>query len=135
MKAINLKVESLKKNNKNLSDQNTEDTIKNKVAGKTFVEKLSQSCMATTNGAYDIYIFLYLGFDTDNVTVTKKQVDTETNIIDEKTYPWKIAGNSVIIDHFDDYGKLQIKTDRLIVTKYDGSTIEFINQDVHHFNR
>lgn len=118
-----------------MSDQHTENASKSRVVGKTFVGKLSHSCRGTTNGAYDIYIFLHLSFDQDSVIVTQQVVDTETHIIDEKVYPWKILGNAVIIDHFDDYGKLQIKKDRLISTKYDGSTIEFINKNVHHFNR
>lgn len=132
---INLKVNPVKKNNENLSDQPTENASKSRVIGKTFVGKLSHSCRATTNGAYDIYIFLDLSFDHDSVTVTQQLVDTETHIIDEKVYPWKMLENEVIIDHFDDYGKLQIKKDRLINTKYDGSTIEFLNSNVHHFNR
>ncbi|MCI3936329.1 hypothetical protein MQX03_03910 [Chryseobacterium aahli] len=75
-----------------MSDQHTENASKSRVAGKTFVGKLSQSCRATTNGAYDIYIFLHLSFDNDSVTVTQKLVDTETHIIDEKAYPWKMIG-------------------------------------------
>ena len=118
-----------------MSDQPTENASKSRVAGKTFVGKLSQSCRATTNGVYDIYIFLHLSFDQDSVTVTQQLVDTETRIIEKKVYPWKMTGNEVIIDHFDDYGKLQIKKDRLICTKYDGSTIEFLNKNVDHFNR
>lgn len=132
---INPKVKPVKKNNENWSDQHTENASKSRVVGKTFVGKLSHSCRATTNGAYDIYIFLHLSFDQDSVTVTQQVVDTETHIIDEKVYPWKMLENEVIIDHFDDYGKLQLKKDRLISTKYDGSTIEFLNSNVHHFNR
>lgn len=132
---INIKVNPVKKNNENWSDQHTENASKSRVVGKTFVGKLSHSGRATTNGAYDIYIFLHLSFDQDSVTVTQQVVDTETHIIDEKVYPWKMLGNAVIIDHFADYGKLQIKKDRLISTKYDGSTIEFLNKNVDHFNR
>lgn len=132
---INLKVNPVKKNNENLSDQHTENASKSRVAGKTFVGKLSHSCRATTNGAYDIYIFLHLSFDQDSIKVTRQRVDTETHIIDEKVYSWKMLGNAVIIDHFDDYGKLQLKKDRLISSKYDGSTIEFLNKNGDHFNR
>lgn len=132
---INPKVKPVKKNNENSSDQPTKNALKSRVVGKTFVGKLSQSCRATTNGAYDIYIFLHLSFDQDSVTATQQLVDTETHIIDKKSYPWKMVGNAVIIDHLDDYGKLQIKKDRLISTKYDGSTIEFISKNIDPFKR
>ncbi|MBW3524356.1 hypothetical protein [Chryseobacterium sp. NKUCC03_KSP] len=133
--SVNGKVESVKNENKNLPAQYTENTTKNRLAGKTFVGKLSHSCRATTNGAYDIYIFLHLSFDRDSVKITRRRVDIETHIIDEKVYAWNMLGNKLIIDHFDDYSKLQIKTDRLIGTQYDGSTIEFLNSNVHHFKR
>lgn len=80
-------------------------------------------------------IFLHLSFDRDSVKITRQRVDIETHIVDEKVYAWNMLGNKLIIDHFDDYSKLQIKTDRLIGTQYDGSTIEFLNSNVHHFKR
>ncbi|WP_262484155.1 hypothetical protein [Chryseobacterium soldanellicola] len=39
------------------------------------------------------------------------------------------------IDHFDDYGKIEIKANGLIGNEYDGSEIEFIDKDVHPFSR
>ena len=132
---VNKKVELVKNNNKNLPAQITENATENRLVGKTFIRKLRHSCVMTTNGGFDIYIFLLLSFDQHSVTVTEQRVDTEAHIIDKKVYSWKVVGNAVEIDHFDDYGKLQIKTDRLIGTEYDGSTIEFINKNVDHFNK
>ncbi|SDR03963.1 hypothetical protein SAMN05421664_3242 [Chryseobacterium soldanellicola] len=74
--STNLKAEPVKNNNKSLPHRNIENGAKSRVAGKTFVAKLSQSCRATTNGAYDIYIFLNLSFDYDSVTITQQRVDT-----------------------------------------------------------
>lgn len=130
-----LKAKPIKKNNENFSDQHTENASKSRLIGKTFVGKISHSCRATTNGAYDIYIFLHFSFDQDSVKITRQRVDIETHIIDKKVYSWNMLGNKLIIDHYDDYSKLQIKADRLIGTQYDGSTIEFLNNNVHHLKR
>jgi hypothetical protein len=132
---VKRKVEPVKNNNKKLPVQITENATENRLVGETFIAELRHSCVMTSNGGFDIYIFLVLSFDQHRVTVTKQRVDTETHIIDKKTYSWKVVGNAVIIDHLDDYGKLQIKTDRLISTQYDGSTVEFINKKVDYFNK
>lgn len=125
-------VEPNEKNSKNVPIQNFRNNTDNRVVGKTFARKLSHGCKATTNGAYDIYIFLLLRFDRDSVQVMKQRVDTEVNIIETKKHPWRINGNTVIIDQ---YGKLQIKKDRLIANEYDGSTVEYLNEELNPFRR
>lgn len=80
-------------------------------------------------------IFLHLSFGQGSVKIRRQRVDIETHIIDEKVYAWNMLGNKLIIDHFDDYSKLQIKTYRLIGTQNDWSTIEFLNNNVHHLKR
>lgn len=132
---VKRKVEPVKNNNKKLPVQITENATENRLVGETFIAELRHSCVMTTNGGFDIYIFLLLSFDQHSVTVTEQRVDTETHIIGKKAYSWKVMDKAVIIDHLDDYGKLQIKTDRLIGTEYDGSTIEFINKKVDYFNK
>lgn len=120
------------KNGKTSADKNV-TAVENQIIGKTFVGKLSQSCVMTTNGGYDIFNFLLLTFNKDTVSVSQQRIDIETRIISKKAYSWEVSGNSVIINDYNDYGILHFKVDTLNGTKPDGSIIKFINTDVHQY--
>lgn len=95
-----------------------------KIIGKTYKTIIGMTCKDFNNGGCMIYRYCVLFFEKDSVTINYKVVPncspkwrdslyTKQNHLFQK-YSWRIHKNKIIINNFDEYGKLQIKGRKLI---------------------
>ena len=92
-----------------------------RLIGKTYIAKIGETCK---DGIGSLYKYRILKFSASYVTISYKidayvsngSKDTYEHMYDEltKNYKWKIQNDILIIQNFEEYGKLEIQNTKII---------------------